>query len=466
MSLHIKSFLGALAFSFLLYSKSFGLNLFLLAVIIVVLLLAHSKRAVFPWHYALCYLFTAFMVFVDPSGFHLFVHFLSLCVFIGKSVLKKSSVYIASFTGLLNFLVSALVRYVEARDSAEPVKRNLSPTTVNYIKGVLLSSVLLVLFAFLYQNANPVFEELVQGIDLSFFSFQWAFFTLLGYLLFLNLLTPYAPREVLEYDLEKGNELVAPSMPFSGVAIKELEKERTLGTMVFGALNILLIFFLITDFMYLVQATSRSYSGYSDSVHQGVYALVLSFVTAIVLILYFFRGNLNFYERNSSLKKLCYGWIFLNLLLVASTCYKNWEYVSALGFTYKRIGVFIYLILTLVALVTAYLKVSQLKNFMYLFRMNTASLFALLIVATAVPWNRAITWYNLNQLEQPDIQYLLQLGDSTMPLLHSYSKKEGSYLILEQEEAIRDGYARYQKEQTGRTWQEITLYRLTKTEAQ
>ncbi len=464
MSLHIKSFLGALAFSLLLYSKSFGLNLFLLAVIIIVLLLTHSKHAVFPWRYAILYLFTALMVFVDPSGFHVFVHFLSLCVLIGKSVAEKSSIYIASFTGIINFFVAALVQYVEARDSSEPTKKDLSPTTVNYIKGALLSSVLLVLFAFLYQNANPVFEELVKGIDLRFISFQWAFFTLLGYLFFLNLLKPYSSKDVVKYDLEQGNELIAPSLPFSTVDIKELERERTLGIMVFGALNILLIFFLITDLMYLVRAASLSNAGYSDSVHQGVYALVLSFVMAIVLILYFFRGNLNFYERNGSLKILCYGWIFLNLLLVASTCYKNWEYVSALGFTYKRIGVFVYLILTLIGLITAYLKVSQVKNFMYLLRVNTTGMFTFLILTTAVPWNRAITWYNLNYLKRPDIQYLLQLDDSTMPLLRSYSQKEGSYLILEQEQAITDGYKRYQKEQAEKTWQELTLYQLTKTE--
>ncbi len=464
MNVHIKSLFGALAFSLLLYSKSFGLNLFLLAILIVVLLMTHSERKVFPWRYASLYLFTGLMVFVDPSGFHVFVHFLSLCVLIGKSVAMKTSVYMASFAGLINFFVGALVRQVETRNGPAPAKKELSSTTVGYVKGGLLSCVFLVVFAFLYQNANPVFGELVNSIDLGFISFQWVFFTLLGYVLFLNLLRPYTPTELVEFDLGNGNELIAPSAPFSATTMKTLAQEHTLGIMVFGGLNILLAFFLMTDVVYLVQTTSLSNAAYSDAVHKGVYALILSFVLAIVLILCFFRGNLNFYKGNTLLKKLTYGWIFLNLLLVVSTCYKNWDYVSALGLTYKRIGVFVYLVLTLIGLMTAYVKVSQVKNFTYLLRINTASLFALLIVATAVPWNRAITWYNLHYLDRPDITYLLQLGDSNMPLLQSYAKKESGHLISEQEEAIRDRYERYQKEQDTKTWQECTLYEFTKTE--
>ncbi len=461
---HIKSIVAAFAFSWLFYNKSFGLNLVLLSIMVITVLSTVRNKKSFSWMYAIPYFFTAVMVFIDTSSFHIFVHFLALTVFIGKSMASKTSLYMASFTGTINFFVGFLVNLVDAQNGPKQERKNLSPQVANYIKGAFLSVGLIVIFVSLYRNANPIFENLIASIDLSFVSIQWVFFTLLGYLLFLNLLEPYRPSELWQFDATRGNTLPSPKMPFSKGDRNRMEKEHIMGSMVLGALNLLLVLFLSTDILYLFQSDVGNNADYSNSVHRGIYALVLSILIAIAIILYFFRGNLNFYEGNRRLKQLTYVWIVLNLALVFSTFYKNWVYVEALGLTYKRIGVFAYLLLTLAGLTTAYFKVSQIKNFMYLLRTNFAILFAFLVLGTTVPWDRTITWYNLNYLDRPDIAYLLRLSDSNLPQLIDYSKTHRSQLVLEQEVAINDRYQEFLEEEEQKTWQELTLYQLVQND--
>lgn len=457
MNIHIKSILGAFAFSFLFYSKSLGLNVILFSIIVTILL---SGRA-FQWRYAVPYLLTAMMVFIDPSGFQMFVHFVALVVFMGKSIAAKSSLYLATFAGLINVFVGALVHWVNYTNSNPKRPKNLSPKIVNYLLGSVVSVGLLLLFMMLYSNANPVFSDILASIDLDFISLPWMIFTLLGYALFLNLLWPYYPTELIAFDAANGNDLARPTATFSQDRLSKLEREHTVGSMVLGVLNLLLVFFLITDVIYLLGPDITRYADYSNSVHQGVYALMFSIVVAIGIILYFFRGDLNFYEGNTTIKRLTYTWVILNLILVAFTFYKNYSYVEALGLTYKRIGVFVYLFITITGLATAFFKVSKTKNFMYLMRSNFVVVFAILICSAGVPWDRTITWYNLSHLEKPDVTYLLDLGSSNLVQLNDYRIARGKGLIMEQDQAINDRYQAFLKVQDEKTWQEYNWYQWT-----
>jgi len=191
---------------------------------------------------------------------------------------------------------------------------------------------------------------------------------------------------------------------------------------------------------------------------------MFSIVCAIALILYFFRGNLNFFQGNKRIKVLTYLWIVLNVILVAFTAYKNYTYVETLGLTYKRIGVFVYLLLTLTGLVTAYIKVAQVKNFIYLVRTNIATVFAFLIVSAAVPWDKAITWYNLNTLDNPDINYLYRLGDANSEQLYQYAKANSDEMKIKTKEDINEKYSDFLEAQFNKTWQEYTLYQIVKNE--
>lgn len=468
MNIHIKSILSALAFSLLFYSKSFGLNLFLISILVVVLVSTIRKQNSISWSYALAYVGTAVFVFLNPSNFTIFVHFMTFMVFIGKSISQKSSIYLTWFLGCINLIIGSVANYMQKQENEQGQKKkeqkDISPKLFNRLKGGLAALILLFLFGMLYRNANPVFGNLIEQINLDFISIPWVLFTLLGYVIFLHLLRPFDAKELVEFDLAQTNELHKPTEIVLISEKKKLEGEHTLGSMVFIALNLLLLFFLTTDVIYLFQKTEISNSGLSQSVHQGVYALMFSIVCAIALILYFFRGNLNFFKGNQRIKSLTYLWIGLNVILVVFTAYKNYTYVETLGLTYKRIGVFVYLLLTLTGLVTAYVKVAQVKNFIYLVRTNIAMVFAFLIVSAAIPWDKTITWYNLNSIENPDVHYLTWLGKSNSEQLYKYAKANSNKLNNKTKETIEEKYEAFIEIQSKKTWQEYTLYQISKND--
>jgi len=461
MNIHIKSILGAVAFSLLFYSKSFGLNIVLISIIVTVVLSTMKKENSFQWGYAITYLFTAIMVFIDPNNFNILVHFISMFVLIGKSVAAKSSLYISTFTGLINIIVAALVNFVDYKNDATKVKKDVSPEVLNYLKGILIAIVLITIFTLLYRNANPIFDGLISDIDLSFISMPWMFFTILGYILFLNLFKPFHPNELIALDAQQQNELQKPTMPFSLAVKMVIKSEHTIGSMVSAALNALLLFFLVTDFIYLLNPDVTSSEAYSNAVHQGIYALVFSIVCAISIILFFFRGNLNFYTNNKRLKALTYTWIVLNMILVVFTCCKNYIYVDTYGLTYKRIGVFIYLLCTVIGLATTYIKVAQIKSFFFLLRTNFAVWFTFLVLSAGVPWNKTITSYNLSHIAYPDTFYLTQLGDNNLQQLYRYSMEEDNLLKSEEAADIKERYREFLKESEAKTWQEYTAYQFT-----
>ena len=219
-------------------------------------------------------------------------------------------------------------------------------------------------------------------------------------------------------------------------------------------LNVLLIFYSITDISHLLSNTSASAATLSNQVHNGINALIASILIAIFIILYFFRGNLNFYKENATLQNLSYTWIFLNILLVVLIAIKNNAYVTSFGFTYKRIGVYVYLCLTVAGLITTYLKVRNIQNLWYLFRVNTQVAFAFLIVASCIDWDYTITNYNLKHAQIVDIEYLIDLTENNAVLLQDFSQ-QNSLTELEIEK-ISQKYNSLIKKVSSRSWQEWT----------
>lgn len=464
MNVHIKSLLSALAFSLLFYSKSFGLNLFLISILVVVLVSTLKGTRNVSWVYALTYILTSVFVLINPTGFTIFVHFMALMVYVGKSISNQTSLYLSWLLGFMNLLIASIANFIQRQNSVneKDIKKETSPKLLNRLKGSFFAGALLILFATLYKNANPVFENLVNQINFEFISIPWVFFTFLGYIIFLNILRPLDAQEIIAVDASQKNELKTPSEIEIIGQKKQLESEHTLGSFIFFALNLLLIFFLVTDGIYLFQKNEISNAEYSASVHQGVYALMFSIVLAIILILYFFRGNLNFYKENTQIKTLTYAWISLNIILIVFTTYKNYTYVEALGLTYKRIGVFVYLLLTLTGLITAYIKVAEVKSFIYLVRSNIATVFTCLVISAAIPWDRTITYFNLSTLENPDIHYLIGLGDTNSIQLYKYAKEKSVDYDLKI--SIKDKYEDYFTQQSEKTWQEYTLVQLVQND--
>lgn len=456
MKTHLLALLGGIGFSLLFFDREIGLNMFLFSFIMTGLYFSQSRPYPTPWPFLGAYIFTGLCTFLFPGPIAAFAHFMSLFVLVGKTLAQTPSLFVSGFLGALNLGTASLLNFSQVEKSN---KQNIQKSLTIFI-GVLLAILLAGFFTMLYQGANPLFNTLTSQIDLSSQLFHWLIVATLGYLLCLHFLRPYHWSAFVAADHKCSNDLTHPLEPFSAPEEEQLNRISTVGSIVLSTLNLLLLFLLCTDMLFVLDRPQMSHADYSRTVHEGIYTLIFSILCAIGIILFLFKGKLNFYKNNPYLKGLAYAWIALNVLLVFFTAYKNQLYVEALGLTFKRVGVYLYLLLTMAGLLTTYFKVRHLKTLAFMARTNALIWFALLVIAAALPWSRTITWYNLRFMQWPDMEYLLDLDSSNIPLLQRYARLHPEAVNPTQTQRIQQRYQGYKEELQGLHWQEINGYSL------
>ncbi|MDP5077754.1 MAG: DUF4173 domain-containing protein, partial [Nonlabens sp.] len=278
-----------------------------------------------------------------------------------------------------------------------PNEKTSDPKKVNAFqltKLIIIPLCLVALFTALYQQVNPVFNDWLSHIDLSFIDALWVLTALLGSFIMSNVIKPNALQPLSTTDDLKTNDL-EKNIPIAE-KFEELKNEMQVGIYSLVALNVLLAVVLFSEYLFLYNLNDFKASALSQAVHHGVYASIVSIIIAIGLIAYYYRGALNFISNSKTLRILTYVWIGLNAVLIASIFTKNYLYISLHGLTYKRVGVMVYLLLCVAGLLTTYLKVHFKLNFTYLLRRNTAISYVVLCVFALLNWPAIITEYNIN----------------------------------------------------------------------
>jgi Domain of unknown function (DUF4173) len=192
----------------------------------------------------------------------------------------------------------------------------------------------------------------------------------------------------------------------------------------FVLLNLLVLIVNVGDINYLL-ITKKLPAGisYSQFVHQGINALITSIIIAIAIVLFYFRGGLNFFAKSKAIKVLACIWILQNAFMVYSTSCRNTLYITECGLTYKRIGVYVYLLLALTGLITTFIKIIKLKSNSFLFRANGWIFYVFLIILSFPNWDRIITQYNVKNGTADYPGYVLSLSYSNITdLLPLYEK--------------------------------------------
>ncbi|HLG35832.1 MAG TPA: DUF4173 domain-containing protein, partial [Bacteroidia bacterium] len=154
-------------------------------------------------------------------------------------------------------------------------------------------------------------------------------------------------------------------------------------------------------------------------VHEGTYLLLLSIFISIALVLYFFRGSLNFFSKNKLLRTLSYAWLIQNAILTVSVAIRNFRYIDFFSLAYKRIWVIIFLALVLYGLYTVFIKVRNRRSAFYLFRTNAYAVLVVLIFCSVFNWDNIIAKYNFSHSEKSflHLDYLATLSDQSLPYL-------------------------------------------------
>lgn len=426
-----KIILGAGAYTYLFYQQLLGLNTLVFAILISVLLFLNQRKNFTKPTVALSLLGTilsAICIYLFGSSLPIISFILSIALLSALVFEPSSSFIVAAIHGLFSPVLS-IPNFINQLFT--PRERTTGEQTL-WRKLFLLSFpfILTLIFFFLYRAANPNFLELTKSIHFDWLSFPLVRFFLIGLVVLYALLGKHIIEFLQTKDKQRSDEISIQDeethkQSFWGKRLN-LKSEWFIGISLFIMLNLLLGIVNTLDIVQLWpnRTLPENLDSYSQYVHHGIQMLIISIVLAISIILFFFRGVSNYVANTKWMKTLAYLWIAQNITLLISTAMRNMMYVEVYGLSHKRIGVFIYLLLSVIGLIFTGIKLFQKKNSAFLVRQNAWAFYVVMLICTAIPWDNIITNYNIAlaqaQNKKPDVIYLASLSDMNTSKLLPY----------------------------------------------
>lgn len=419
--------LSAMLATYLLYQAGWGFNVLLLSLLVLGLLLAFQKPALFP---AMLFLAAALLFAISGSLLAMVLFWLLLLLLLALSQ-NHLSWPVALLDGLQKLLNGGWRMLLQ--------QKQLPIRGFTLGKSMLLSLpplFITLLFYALYAKANPVFADRITLAHLHLPKASW--FLLFFLMLYLSYALVYAlPHSSLQAWDSRQPDVLLRRRKKSSFNPLWLKYEYKTALIALVLLNTLLLLFHSVDVATLLEGRPAQGVTYAEWVHQGVGTLIISIVMAVALLIWVFRGNLNFFTHNQPLRLLARAWIIQNVLLVLSTALKNSWYIASWGLTYKRIGVWVYLLLVLIGLITTWSKISHKHTLWWMIKGNLRAALLVLLLTASLPWARLISWYNLEQAKVQDVAYLMELPLHTTDqlLAHQHLLSDGQLLQLEDRRA-------------------------------
>lgn len=419
--------ISVIAYCYLFYGQSTGVNALIFDFLLITALLILDSSLV----KSRAWVIVAAGTLVAGTGALLYGNFLSafgnvfsLILLAHLSVHKTSSLV---FSLMQSFWSYITIPYYVIERLSEPLEEKPASESKfsigNLLKFTIPVLVLLIFFA-IYRASNPVFDKFVSQIKLDFLSWNFIAFLLCGWVLLYGFFYQKKFGSLISIDQNAGNTLVNQPDKKEFSLFTGLNKESSAAVMTFVLLNLLLLMVNILDLQFILSGQANRIIDYSKYLHQGVNSSIFSILIAILVTLYFFRGKLNFFGKNKQLKWLALTWILLNVILLATCVHKNMSYIDAFGLTHKRIGVYFYLFLTFIGLVTTWIKISNLKSNWFLVRVNMWFLYLALVISSLFNWNQLIIDYNQKHKSTVEREYYFDnLGDTGLPLLNKKWKE-------------------------------------------
>lgn len=453
--LSLSVLLGGLLFTFLFWKERLALNLLIYSIYLLAItfinpdVIKSAKLKI----YGLAHFLAAILVVVNNSDLSVATYYISLLLFIGFSHNQQIRTIFTAFLASILQMITVPFNAVQNLSKISIGNFNLKPV-FKLIKYIFIPVIAVIFFACLYSAANDVFAHYAESVlttigqffedILHFFfkdlSIERIIHFCFGLALTGGLLLAFFDKSLEKAELKCKEQLVRIRRKlgqktiwyhivetFSGNLLTRkmaLKTEYIIGVISFVALNLLLLLLNVIDITTLWFGYKPS-GNFSGALHQGTNTLIFSIVMAMAVILYFFRGNLNFYRKSKTLRALAFTWMIQNFILIISVFIRDGYYIEFHGLTHKRIGVLVFAILCIIGLATVYLKVAKQKTIFYLFKVNGNIWFALLLAFSTVNWDVFIVKYNIKHVDAVAIDpyYLISLSEKTLPFLDKNRSK-------------------------------------------
>ncbi len=412
----------------LFYDQDAGINFLLFNLLLVGLLVYRRSDLIKSklWlSVAIGAIASSFFIFMYGSALAIWANLFSLFILAALSINPNTSFLTGIFLTLCSVGSSCVFMFI---DWVNRKSKQISGVYQRpfYVKLFLflIPFLIAILFFFFYQTSNPLFYNFTKDINLDFISIWWMLFTFGGLLLLYGFFHNHIMPSVYEID-EKASLNLTPEIAsrknfLNG--LMRIDNENLSGIILFAMLNSLLLILNVLDINYfLFDGTLPEGVDHKGFVHDGIGTLITSIIVAICIILFYFRGELNFHKQNKWLKIMALLWILQNVFMIFSTSYRNNLYIEESGISYKKIGVYVYLILSFIGLATTFIKVVRLKTNWYLFRVNAAVYYYFLVFACFFNWDIIITNFNIKKcvVEHKKLEkyLLLDLSYKNLPQL-------------------------------------------------
>jgi hypothetical protein len=412
-------FVSVFAYCYLFYNQGIGINFLIFNVLLVFASISIDFSLVKRMNWlmvATCALITATSAFLYGNLLSVIGNVIALLLLAYVSYNPNSSLVFAFLQSTWT-LISSIFLQIEKIFTPKTLKEGETEETkseftfADLLKFILPIAVL-VTFFLIYKYSNPVFSKFIDNLNLDFISWSFIGFMLVGFYLLIVYYFPVNSQRLIHLDESNSNLLSGGILPNEKSMFKDLSKEMSAAMMTFGLLNLLLLLVNVLDLNFIFSGQMKNITNYSQYVHQGINSSIFSVVIAIFVMLYFFRGNLNYIAQSKKLKWNALLWILLNAILLGTCLHKNFSYILDSGLTYKRIGVYFYLFLTFIALLTTLVKITTFKSNWFLIRYNVWSLFLVLTLSTLFNWDKLIFDYNIKFKSKVEREYyLLELNE-------------------------------------------------------
>lgn len=416
----------------LFYKQSPGLNLVITESLFIFWILISKKyqpKGLYAITLGICVVTSLAFTIVTHSVFSYSIHYIVLFVFIGYIAYPETKSYYLAFGHAFANVIRSPIIFLKQVLGSKTKGRHFGKF-IWKMRIFIIPIAIILIFILMYSNSNPVFGKIVTNIETHLskwlehifknfnFSLIITFFLCLYYGIFLFITEPYT--QLVTYNSGMNESLTRNkknrTTVYSTIALKN---EYKAGIFLFTTLNIILLVLNIIDIKWVWFGFEWEGQYLKQFVHEGTYLLILSILISIALVLYYFRGNLNFYTKNKWLKILSYIWVGQNAVLTLSVAIRNFWYIRYFALAYKRIGVIIFLILTIYGLYTVFMKVSQRKSVFHLLKANSYCWIAVLTISSVINWDSIIARYNFKHSDKSflHLNFMATLSDKALPYL-------------------------------------------------
>jgi hypothetical protein len=303
----------------------------------------------------------------------------------------------------------------------------------------VIPTLFLGLFLIVYSFGSDHFSSLFTGYYLDIDAWQAFVLTALGFFISFTFWNYWIPEVCYEKNdlLDNDFKVEAKIQNQNSFSFLDIDFERRSGEITLFLLNMLLLVFIATYNYEQFFEVVKKYNLSSDT-HERVTAVIFSIIMAVGVILFYFKGGFNFDKKATNLKRSAKIWILLNGVLVLSTIIKNSEYVSFFGLTYKRLGVYAFLILSIIGLVISFIKITKQKTNAFLFNQMIWYFYGTILLCSFVNWGNLITHYNISVNKGVEATFLsrLNFNDEVRKDYFLQNKLDGQYIEISREKEI------------------------------